>query len=178
MQPVLFLGAQGEGKTYVIDGITYRVPLLDASAHLQVDVLSSALPSGAALESSLVLIHAHIESLLALLNALDSVATDELDCHVEGTVELTSPTAVTSGKDTVASAGTHEQMANVPCKGVSIKALSTNTGMIYLGPDGVAAATGYQLAAGESIDIVIDNLNRIYIDAAVTGEGVTYLCVT
>ena len=178
MIPVILLACDEAGYTVEIDGKTYRVPLCDADAHLQVDVLSSVLPAGAATEVTLDDISTATDSLLDLLNALDSVALDELRVNIENTVEITSPTSVTSGKDTVAAAGSHEQMANVPCKGVSIKALSTNTGMIYLGPDGVEAATGYQLAAGESIDIAIDNLNRLYIDAAVTGEGVTYLAVT
>jgi len=178
LQPVILLVCDEAGYTVEIEGKTYRVPLCDADAHLQVDVLSTPTISGFATEVTLDKIWDDLVLLKALLNALDSVGTDEVNVNVENSVSITSPTSVTSGKDTVAAAGTHEQMANVPCKGVSIKALSTNTDMIYLGPDGVAAATGYQLAAGESIDIAIDNLNRIYIDAAVTGEGVTYLAVT
>lgn len=178
MNPVILLACDEAGYTVEIDGKTYRVPLCDANAHLQVDVLTTALPAGAATEVTLDKIWDDLVLLKALLNALDSVATDEINVNVENSVSITSPTSVTSGKDTVTTAGTHEQMANVPCRGVSIKALSTNTGMIYLGPDGVAAATGYQLAAGESIDIAIDNVNRIYIDASVSGEGVTYLAVT
>jgi hypothetical protein len=178
MDVTLILACDEAGYTVEIDGKTYHVPLCDTDHHLQVDVLSSVMDADAATEATLASILVDTSLIKKLVDALDSEGLDELDVNVENSIEITSPTSVTSGKDTVAAAGTHEQMADVPCKGVSIKALSTNTGMIYLGPDGVAAATGYQLAAGESIDIAIDNLNRIYLDAAVTGEGVTYLAVT
>jgi hypothetical protein len=57
---------------------------------------------------------------------------------------------------------------------VSIKAYHTNTGLIYVGPNGVSSATGYRLAAGEEITYKVRNLNLIYIDADTASEGVCY----
>lgn len=84
-----------------------------------------------------------------------------------------------SGQTTVTTAGTAvvlgSQYANAP---VAVKALSTNSGLVYLGNDGegdVSSASGFELAAGEVI--VLDyagHLGSILIDAAVSGEGVSW----
>lgn len=84
----------------------------------------------------------------------------------------------TSGKKTVTTAGTKVALGTqaVPCP-IVVKALSTNTGLIYLG-DGTTAtsAAGFQLAAGESVVFErVYSLANVYIDAAVNGEGVTWL---
>ncbi len=59
-----------------------------------------------------------------------------------------------------------------------VKALTTNTGLIYIGyvSADVESTNGLSLAAG---DVVIFNfvreLSQIYIDSAVNGEGVAWL---
>lgn len=51
-------------------------------------------------------------------------------------------------------------------KTISIKALSGNSAPVYIGStNGVTTATGYELAAGDSIDMEIDNTNSIYVVA-------------
>jgi len=70
-------------------------------------------------------------------------------------------------------------------KKLKIKALVGNTGAIFLGDVTVAAATGYQLAAGAEIDLVdmfykegdTVDLNKIYIDSAVNAEGVSLVYI-
>lgn len=47
--------------------------------------------------------------------------------------------------------------------GAVVKALSTNTGTVYIGPAGVTAATGYPLLAGEAISFAVGNLNQLFI---------------
>lgn len=177
MEPVIPIAPANVVEVVTIDGKKFYTLIVDTNGHLQVDAVSNALPDGAATDLTLQEISIYLDALQDLRYALHSVNTDELQVNVESTVQPPSPTSVVSGKDTVAAAGTHEQMANVPCLSVTIRALSTNTGLIYLGPDGVSSTTGYQLSAGESVDIAIDNVNRIYIDSSVNGEGVTYLAV-
>lgn len=86
-----------------------------------------------------------------------------------------------SGQTTVATAGTAVQLSstNVPdMSGVYIKALSTNTGSVYIGNDGaddVTSSNGYELEAGESIFINESLLSKIYVDAANNGDKVAYL---
>jgi hypothetical protein len=86
--------------------------------------------------------------------------------------------AVWTGRQAVTTAGVRVQLPDVPCRSATIRALSTNTGAVYLGNELVDAATGFPLAAGDALDIAIDNLRRLYLDAAVAGEGIAYLVVT
>lgn len=87
------------------------------------------------------------------------------------------PTALVTGKKTVAAAGTAEALgeAQVLAVGVTIKAEADNTGTVYVGNDAVDADSGFQLAKGESIFIPIADLAAVYLDVSVSGDGVTYI---
>jgi hypothetical protein len=62
---------------------------------------------------------------------------------------------------------------------IAIKALTTNSGLMYIGNDGtddVDSTTGFHLDTGDTI--ILDNigdLEYIYIDAQYDGEGVSWL---
>lgn len=93
-------------------------------------------------------------------------------------VGLVVASTVGNGKTTVTTAGTRVTLSSSKSvKSVVIKALSTNTGFIYVGDSGVSAANGYQLKQGETTSMNITNLNTINIDSSVNGEGVTYMWV-
>jgi hypothetical protein len=85
-----------------------------------------------------------------------------------------------SGLSIVATAGVAtplgDQIINAP---LTVKAMQTNTGLIYLGHDGagsVADDSGFQLSAGDQITFrFIGNLASVLLDASVDGEGVTWL---
>lgn len=99
---------------------------------------------------------------------------------VSGTVSNNpvAPTAIYDGKTTVTTAGTRVALASTQViQSVTIKALSTNTGFIYVGNASVASTAGYQLKAGETISFDIANLATIYLDCSVSGEGVSYLAI-
>jgi len=83
---------------------------------------------------------------------------------------------VLHGKKTVAVAGTEEALAvSTPCSRVRIKALFANTGNVYVGDSVVSSADGYVLRANEEVELLIDDLSKVYIDVDVSAEGVTYL---
>jgi hypothetical protein len=92
-------------------------------------------------------------------------------------VSAASPAAIFAGVKAVASAGTDEGLAasQALTVGVRIKAHSANTGIIYVGPEGVASATGYRLAASEEVFLPVANLAAVWLDASVNGEGVSYV---
>ena len=50
--------------------------------------------------------------------------------------------------------------------GVTIRALSTNNAIVYVGPSGVTAANGYPLAAGDSVTVASVTASEIYAIAA------------
>lgn len=59
---------------------------------------------------------------------------------------------------------------------ITIKALPSNTGYIYVGGSMVTPSTGFILEARDSVSIDLDiNSTPIYIDASVNGEGVCYI---
>ncbi len=87
-----------------------------------------------------------------------------------------------SGQTTVTTAGTAvklaaDQLVNGP---VMVKALTTNTGPVYLGNvDGdVSSANGLPLSAGEAqVLTYVGNLSSLWVDSAVNGEGVAWLAL-
>lgn len=95
-----------------------------------------------------------------------------------GSVDIAAPTTVINGKKTVTTAGTRVTLAaSTTVKGVTVKALAANTGLIYVGDTSVASTNGFQLSASESVSMDIANLNTVNLDAAVNGEGVTFIAV-
>lgn len=88
-------------------------------------------------------------------------------------------TTINHGRKTVASAGTAVALAaSTACKWVAITALLTNTQPVAIGGSGVLATsgsrTGVVLNPGEAWEFPIDNLSKVFVDAGVNGEGVSF----
>jgi hypothetical protein len=96
-------------------------------------------------------------------------------------MEVTSPTVsgLISGQITVETAGTAVQGTDISTpNGVFVKALSGNTGVVYIGNDGagdVSATTGFQLAAGNSVLVPVSNLKDLWFDSASNGDKFCWL---
>ncbi len=88
---------------------------------------------------------------------------------------------VKDGRKTVTTAGTAERISasNVNCRRVTFMALLENTDVIVIGSSTVVASAttrqGIPLSAGQSITLDIEDLYNWYIDAVVSGEGISYL---
>ena len=92
-------------------------------------------------------------------------------------------TGINHGVKTVTTAGTDVVLAaSTVCKKVTIQAQTDNTGLISIGGTGVdateATGTGVILYPGDSYEIDVDNLEDIFIDSTVNGEGVRYSYLT
>ncbi len=90
---------------------------------------------------------------------------------------------VLDNRKVVASAGTAVALAaSTTAKLVIITAETDNTGVITVGGSTVVASLstrrGTPLLAGDSVALEIDNLADVYIDATVTGDGVTFTYLT
>ena len=62
--------------------------------------------------------------------------------------------------------------------GVFVKALSTNTGKMYVGGAGdgtVSSSTGFELSAGNVIFVPVTNLKDVFVDSSVNGEKVCWM---
>lgn len=91
-------------------------------------------------------------------------------------------TQAVSGLKAVTSAGTAEALGTGVIKGsLMVKALTTNTGLAYIGNDGandVASTNGLPLAAGDSVIFAYVNmLSDLYVDVATNGEGVAWIAL-
>jgi len=84
-----------------------------------------------------------------------------------------------NGRKTITAAGTPERVTDqeTPCSGVYLQALSANTGLIYWGRDERQAKSdvGVELDVGAPIWIPINDLSKLWLDAAVNGEGVCWV---
>jgi hypothetical protein len=85
-----------------------------------------------------------------------------------------------SGQKVIPTAGTAVTLGNqaIHCS-LMIKALDTNTGVIALGNDGandVTLANGLRLEAGDvAVFEYVGSLASLWLDASVSGEGVSWL---
>lgn len=88
---------------------------------------------------------------------------------------------VGDGVKSVTTAGTAVQLSStsIPCRMVQIQARVANTGNIAVGSSSVLATAGAErgiiLVPGAWVALRVTDVNKIYLDAAVSGEGVSYL---
>ncbi len=87
-----------------------------------------------------------------------------------------------SGQTAVTTAGTAVALGSQQIAGpILVKALTANTGLVYVGNDGasdVTSANGYPLAAGDQVIFDhVANLSNVYVDSAVNGEGVAWIAL-
>lgn len=92
----------------------------------------------------------------------------------------TGAATIVSGRKTVTNAGTAVRVStDAQCKYVVITAETDNTGIICIGDSGVKAAlatrTGIPLGSGDTIILELANLNDLYMDSTVSGDGATIL---
>ncbi len=90
-----------------------------------------------------------------------------------------------AGTTTISTAGTEQQISNTANRvlWIKAKALAANSGITYLGVSDVTATNGYELSAGNEIEISPRELggsiafSTIYVDAATNGDKVCWLVV-
>ena len=141
----------------------------DADGHLQVDVLSG---------TAVAVTHDALLELGTAINANDQVdvniAAGGFDGAVTGTVGH-NITTIASDEMDVTTAGTALVLSvSQACKKVDIQAKITNTGKIYIGGSTVDSDEGLELRRGDIYSLEIGDLNNVYVDSSVDGEGVRY----
>lgn len=89
---------------------------------------------------------------------------------------LQAPSTIGNGFQVVAVPGTAVQLsaASTTCRRVTIRARDTNSNYIYIGGNTVSSTSGAFLLPTESIVLNVGNLNDVWIDSAIAGEGVQY----
>jgi hypothetical protein len=89
-----------------------------------------------------------------------------------------APGAIYGGTKTVTTPGTRVVLgaSQALTEGVQLRGLDTNAQVVYAGNASVSSTgNGTRLSAKEPLFIRCNNVNLIYLDAAVAGEGVTWI---
>jgi hypothetical protein len=89
------------------------------------------------------------------------------------------------GTTTVSTAGTEQQLSNTANRVLYLKAkaLAANSGIVYLGVSDVTATNGYELSAGNEIEISFADaggsvvFSSIYVDAATNGDKLCWVVI-
>ena len=89
------------------------------------------------------------------------------------------------GTTTVSTAGSEQQLSNTANRvlWIKAKALAANSGIAYLGVSDISATNGYELSAGNEIEISFRELggsvafSSIYVDTASYGDKVCWAVV-
>jgi len=90
--------------------------------------------------------------------------------------------AARSGQTTVAAAGTAVVLGTQAINGpIAVRALSTNSGLVYVGNDGagdVTASNGFELNKEDVIVFnFIGDLNNLWVDSASNGDKVCWMAL-
>ena len=92
---------------------------------------------------------------------------------------------VDQGITNVSSAGTAVQVLNATnrVKWVRFKALAGNSGLAYVGVSDVSASLGYELSAGNTVELNFGEFggsvpsNVFYVDAATNNDKVSWIMI-
>ena len=93
---------------------------------------------------------------------------------ISTTVSTTEQPPTTIAHAQVPYAGTPLQLASNACKSVTIKAMTTNVGTIYVGGSSVTSSTGFPLGPGDTLSLDISNTNVIWITGT-TSDKISWI---
>ena len=90
-----------------------------------------------------------------------------------------------SGTTTVATSGTEQQLSNTAnrVRWIKVKALAANSGISYFGVSDITTTNGYELSAGNEIEINFSDVggtvafSTFYVDVASSGDKVSWVVV-
>lgn len=184
-QPVSLASTTIAGSVAVTNAGITTIAGAVAGTEMQVDVLT--MPTVAVtgtfwqatqpISGTIAAVTAITNALPAGTNAIGKLAANSgVDIGDVDVTSLPIPTTIYNGKKTVTTAGTRVTLASSQAvKSIVIKALTTNTGLIYVGDGSVASTTGFVLSPGDTISLDIANLTTVNLDSSVNGEGITYI---
>lgn len=93
-------------------------------------------------------------------------------------MQLTGSNVLKGSLQNVTTAGTRVQLPPYACREVTVISKDTNTGIIYAGGSDVSSTVyGVKLKRDGSFTFSVSNTNLIWIDASVSGDGVSYVAV-
>lgn len=140
-------------------GTTARRLAVDANGELQVDVLSSALPTGAATEATLSAMSAKLPASLGAKAGSASLSIVPATDYVTPAPAITAGT-ITNAQITVGTSAVRATVSgsapNAARKKLMIKPSKNNTGAIYLGSSSVTTANGMEIIGPDRLAFEFD----------------------
>jgi len=122
------------------------------------DIINSLESSSKPLISNLATINSNTNNIQTIYNQLNSTTGANVTVR-----EIKRPTAVVHGQKTVTTTPT-SVASGVLKVGVTLKALRSNSGPVYVGNGGtLTSANGYILDAGDTVFIETDDLKKIFV---------------
>jgi hypothetical protein len=96
---------------------------------------------------------------------------------ISGLVSISPLSTIYNGTKTVPTT-TAEAIASAQATtSVTVKALSTNTVPVYVGKTGVTVANGFELLAGESISMDINDLSTVFVISGSSSQVIRYIAI-
>ncbi len=96
---------------------------------------------------------------------------------ITGNISIAPLTTIYNGSKTVPT-GTAQAIASTQAiSSVTVKSLSTNTVAVYIGASGCTTANGFELLAGESISMDIDDLADVFCISGSVSQVVRYIAI-
>jgi hypothetical protein len=121
------------------------------------------------------------KTLKTSLSGSDHVPHHILDAGTAeiGKVAPALATTVVTGQETVTASAVQFNggTSKTPKGKVLVKALATNTGIVYIGPSGVLTTTGFALNPGDSQEFDISDVNKLY-HIGTLNDKLTWMCNT
>ena len=113
--------------------------------------------------------------------SLVAVTSDALDVNIAGATNLGEVQIL--GNNTfltgaIALTDSATQLSVALCKHIDIMANLSNTGIVYIGSDGVDATKGIALYPGDVYSISISNMSHLYAMSTVSGDDINVACFT
>ena len=90
---------------------------------------------------------------------------------------ITPAKTISNAQATVATAGTQIRLSAQSAQSITIKAKIANTGIIYVGNAGVSSSNGFELSAGDTVSLDINDASDVWINSTVNGEGISYITI-
>jgi len=100
-----------------------------------------------------------------------------VNATISGNVSIAPLSTVYNGTKTVPTATAEAIASTQAISSVTVKALSTNTAIVYVGKTGCTTANGFELLAGESVSLDIDNLVDVFVISGSAAQVVRYIAV-
>lgn len=96
---------------------------------------------------------------------------------ITGDLSIAPLTTIYNGIKTVPTDTAEAIASSQAISSVTVKALSTNTVAVYVGASEVTTNNGFELVAGESVSLDIDNLADVFVISEEASQVIRYIAI-